>query len=87
VTAYDNGTRSEVQNGSDFSRISSFTKPKANADGSFDLFFGPDVPAGEEANWIKTVAGKGWFILFRLYGPEQPYFDLSWKPGDLVEIS
>lgn len=87
VTAYDNGTRSEIQNGTDFSRISSFTKPKANADGSTDLFFGPEVPAGEDANWIKTVPGKGWFILFRLYGPEKPYFDLSWKPDDLVEIN
>lgn len=87
VTAYDNGTRSEIQNGTDFSRISSFTKPKVNADGGTDLFFGPEVPAGEEANWIKTVPGKGWFILFRLYGPEEPYFDLSWKPDDLVEFS
>lgn len=87
VTAYDNGTRSELHNGTDFSRISSFTKPKANGDGSTDLFFGPDVPAGEDANWIKTVPGKGWFILFRLYGPEQPYFDRSWKPDDLIEVS
>ena len=59
VTAYDNLTRSELHNGTPFSRISKFTKPKANSDGSFDLFFGPDVPAGEEANWIKTVPGKG----------------------------
>lgn len=87
VTAYDNLTRSELHNGTPFSRISQFTKPKANADGSFDLFFGPNVPSGEEANWIKTVPGKGWFILFRLYGPEQEYFDRTWTPDDLIEIS
>lgn len=86
VTAYDNKTRSEIHNGTPFSRISSFTKPKANADGSFDLYFGPEVPAGEEANWIKTVPGQGWFILFRLYGPRESYFDKSWKPHDLVAI-
>jgi hypothetical protein len=87
VTAYDNMTRSELHNGTPFSRISTFTKPKANSDGSIDLFFGPNVPAGEEANWIRTVPGKGWFILFRLYGPGEAYFDHTWKPDDLVEIS
>lgn len=87
VTAYDNLTRSELHNGTPFSRISMFTKPKMNADGSVDLFFGPNIPAGENANWIKTVPGKGWFILFRLYGPEKEYFDRAWKPEDLVEIS
>lgn len=87
VTAYDNLTRSELHNGTPFSRISQFTKPKPNNDGSFDLFFGPDVPPGEDGNWIKTVPGKGWFILFRLYGPEKAYFDRSWTPDDLIEIS
>lgn len=47
MTAYDNLTRSELHNGAPFSRISSFTKPKLNDDGSGDLFFGPDVPDGE----------------------------------------
>lgn len=87
VTAYDNGTRSEPHNGTPFSRISTFTKPKANRDGSIDLFFGPNVPPGEEANWIRTVPGKGWFILFRLYGPGEAYFDRTWNPDDLVETS
>jgi hypothetical protein len=87
VTAYDNGTRSELHNGTPFSRISTFTKPKANSDGSIDLFFGPEIPAGQEANWVRTVRGKGWFFLFRLYGPGEAYFDRTWKPDDLIEIS
>jgi hypothetical protein len=86
MTLYDNGKRSTLQNGQPFSRISTFTKPKANADGSIDLFFGPDVPVGQEANWVKTVPGQGWMFLFRLYGPEKEYFDRSWKPDDLVEV-
>jgi hypothetical protein len=86
VTAYDTSTRSELHNGTPFSRISSFTKPKANSDGSIDLFFGPEIPAGQEANWVRTLSGKGWFFLFRLYGPKEAYFDRSWKPDDLVEI-
>jgi hypothetical protein len=86
VIVYDNGTRSEVQNGTSFARISTFTKPRANSDGSIDLFFGPEVPTSSEANWIRTVPGKGWFFLLRLYGPEQAYFDRSWRPDDLVEV-
>lgn len=86
VTAYDTGTRSQIHNGEPFSRISMFTGPAGNPDGTFDLYFGPDVPAGEEANWIRTVPNQGWFILFRLYGPQQAYFDLSWKPDDIVLI-
>jgi hypothetical protein len=87
VTAYDTGTRSQIHNGTPFSRISTFTKPQANDDGTIDLFFGPIVPAGQEANWIRTVPGQGWFFLFRLYGPQVAYFDRTWKPDDLVEIS
>ena len=86
VTVYDNQTRSELHNGNSFSRISQFTKPMGNNDGSLDLFFGPEIPAAKEANWVRTVPGKGWFFLFRLYGPEQAYFDRSRKPDDLVEI-
>tara|TARA_R110000751_G_scaffold30439_1_gene77799 strand:+ start:619 stop:2106 length:1488 start_codon:yes stop_codon:yes gene_type:complete len=86
VTVYDTQSRSQLDNGSDFARISTFTQPKQNADGSTDLYFGPEVPEDEAANWVKTVPGKGWFFLFRLYGPEQAYFDRSWKPDDLVRL-
>jgi hypothetical protein len=86
VTVYDTGTRSQLHNGTPFSRISSFTKPKVNGDGSIDLFFGPEIPTGDEANWVRTVRGKGWFFLFRLYGPEEEYFQRTWKPDDLVEF-
>jgi hypothetical protein len=49
---------------------------------SVDLFFGPSAPAGQEARWIKTIPGRGWFVYFRIYGPEAPAFDKTWKPGD-----
>jgi hypothetical protein len=35
----------------------------ANADGSTDIYFGPEAPEVEEANWIQTVPGKGWFMI------------------------
>ena len=53
-----------------------------NADGSYDVYFSPEAPAGKEGNWIQTVPGKGWNMLFRLYGPLDPWFDKTWRPGD-----
>src|SRR4051794_14675487 len=44
------------------------------------------APAGHEGEWIKTIPGKGWFVYFRIYGPEQAAFDGSWKPDDFVEM-
>ena len=55
-------------------------------DGSIDLYFGPKAPDGKEAQWIKTIAGKGWFAYFRIYGPEGPAFDGLWKPSDMIEM-
>ena len=54
-----------------------------NDDGSIDLYFGPKAPAGMEANWIQTVPGKGWFSLLRLYSPTEPWFDKTWRPGEI----
>jgi hypothetical protein len=39
-------------------------------------------PKGKEANWTQTVPGKGWFVLFRAYGPLEPWFDKTWRPGE-----
>ena len=53
-----------------------------NADGSVDLYYGPKAPAGKEANWTKTVTGKSWFAYLRLYGPLDPWFDKTLRPGE-----
>jgi hypothetical protein len=87
VTAYDTITRSQVHNDTDFARISTYTKPVSNDDGSIDLYFGPTIPDGQEANWIRTIPGQGWFFLFRLYGPGASYFDRTWKPDDVERIT
>ena len=56
---------------------------KADADGSVTVWFGPKAPAGQEHNWVQTMPGKGWNVLLRLYGPLEPWFNKSWKPGDI----
>jgi hypothetical protein len=48
-----------------------------------DVYFGPEPPPGKEANWIQTIPGKGWFVMLRLYGPLEPWFDKTWRPGEI----
>jgi hypothetical protein len=54
--------------------------------GASPAIFGPKAPAGHEGEWIKTIPGKGWFVYFRIYGPEKPAFDGSWRPGDFEVV-
>jgi hypothetical protein len=81
---YDNQTRSMLQTDQDFPQVSSLDKGLVvNKDGSVDVFFGPKAPSGMEHNWIQTISGKGWNMLFRLYGPLEPWFDKSWKLSEI----
>ena len=83
VVVYDPQTRSELQTGQTFpSRNNKRDELIENADGSVTLYFGPEAPEGKESNWIQTVPGKGWFVLLRLYGPLEPWFDKTWRPGE-----
>ena len=83
---YDNQTRSMLQTDQDFPQVSSLDKGLVvNADGSVDVYFGPTAPAGMENNWIQTVPGKGWNMLFRLYGPLEPWFDKTWRLNEIEE--
>jgi hypothetical protein len=80
---YDNQTRSMLQTDQQFPSISSLKEGVViNDDTSVDVWFGPTAPKGHESNWVQTVPGKGWNSLLRLYGPEQAWFDKTWKPGD-----
>ncbi|GAA1828670.1 DUF1254 domain-containing protein [Agromyces salentinus] len=61
-------------------------KVQANADGSYDLYFGPTAPEGRESNWVETVPGKAWFQLFRIYGPLEPWFDQTWRLNEFEPV-
>jgi hypothetical protein len=60
-------------------------KMQRNADGSVDIYIGPNAPSGHEHNWIPTAPGKTWFPMFRCYGPDKPLFDKSWTMSDIEE--
>jgi hypothetical protein len=57
-----------------------------NADGSVDVYFWPKAPSGKESNWVQTVPSKSWNVILRLYGPLEPWFDKTWRPGDIEEV-
>ena len=84
LVVYDNQTRSMLQTDQQFPSMGSQKKGIAiNADSSVDVYFGPTAPAGHEANWVQTVPGKGWNLILRLYGPLEPFFDKTWRPGEI----
>ena len=82
ATAYDAEHASGLDNGQPLPSLNSMDQPQPNPDGSIDIYFGPDQSDGA-ANWIRTIPGRGFFVIVRLYGPDQAYFDETWKPGDL----
>jgi hypothetical protein len=84
---YDTQTRSMLQTDQQFPSLNSERNDvEQNADGSFDIYFGPQAPEGKEKNWIQTVPGKGFLLIFRLYGPLEPWFDKTWRPGAIIKI-
>ena len=88
VTVYDTETRSQVVTDQGKAALRSLFELKDKMAGkTVDLYFGPKAPPGQEGQWIKTIPGKGWFVYFRIYGPEQPAFDGSWKPGDFEAVN
>ncbi len=84
VIVYSDQTRSMLQTDQQFPSVSSQTKGLlTNVDGSIDVYFGPAAPAGKAKNWVQTVPGAGWNTILRLYGPLAPWFDKTWRPGEI----
>jgi hypothetical protein len=46
------------------------------------LFSRLDVPNDSNADWHRQLPAKGG-ISFCACGPLEPWFDMSWKPGEL----
>ncbi len=89
-TVYDNQTRSLLETPQLYPRAGSQSYPspaaKANADSSITVFFGPKQPNGvDRGNWIQTMPGKGWFTILRIYSPLKPFYDKTWRAGEIEE--
>jgi len=87
LTIYDAATWALIPSPSERGGLSSFEKDrmKLNADGSVDLYFGPKAPKGQEANWIPTM-GKKPYVWFRLYGPDEAFWNKSFKMPDPIRV-
>jgi hypothetical protein len=86
VTLYEAENASGLANGQPFPSLGSRDKPAQDADGSTDIYLGPEAPSGKTGNWMSTPVGKGYFAILRLYGPTEAAIDRSWKPGDIEKI-
>ncbi len=87
LTVYDTQTRSLLQTDQPFPTVGSQNESlEQNEDGSYDIYFAPKAPEGYSNNWLQTIPGKSWFVAFRLYGPEQPWIDKTWRPGEIEMI-
>jgi hypothetical protein len=86
ATAYDRRTHSLIKNLPRASRASNAAEVQKNPDGSADVYFGPKPPIGEESNWVPTDPKGTFEVMFRLYGPEKPLFDKTWKLPDIEEV-
>jgi len=84
VVVYDNQTRSMLQTDQEYPFVGSTTPGlRINPDGSVDVCFGATAPVGMENNWVQTIPSKGWNTILRLHQPTQPWFDKTWRPGEI----
>jgi hypothetical protein len=86
VTAYDRETHALIKNVARASRASNSAEVKKNADGSVDLYFGPEAPAGKESNWVPTDPARKFELMLRLYAPTKALFDKTWKLPDVRKV-
>lgn len=86
LTLYDAVTASGVDaNDQVYPSLNSMNDLVKNNDGSVTFHIGPEKPK-DTKNFLQTVPGKGWFALFRFYGPTQEFFDRKYKVGDFERI-
>jgi hypothetical protein len=88
LTLYDTMTRSMLVTPQKYPRAGSQSYPtpaaEPESDGSTVVYFAPEQPEGvKRGNWIQTDPEKGWFIVLRLYGPLEPFFDKSWRISEI----
>lgn len=86
ATVYNGGTHAFIRNATRLSRSSQNLDLQKNPDGSVDVYFGPKSPNGKDSNWIPTDANGKFEVLFRLYGPQKPFFDKTWKLPDIEKV-
>ncbi len=84
IDIYDTQTRSLLQTDNPYPSINDrFTDLHTDANGDVVISFGPEPSAAGDGNWLRTIPGKSWFPILRLYGPLEAWFDQTWRPGEI----
>jgi hypothetical protein len=84
IDIYDTQTRSLLQTDNPYPSINDrFGNLYTEANGDVVIHFGPEPPTTADVNWLRTIPGKSWFPILRLYGPLQAWFDQTWQPGEI----
>lgn len=90
ITVYDAETRSEIVTDQNRAALRSLVEltPERFGDQAAEvtLHFGPERPDSAQDRWIKTTPGNGWFVYFRIYGPDQPAFNKTWQLSDFQPL-
>lgn len=88
VIVYDNQTRLIIHSDQKWPSVfSSCQTLIINQDGSVDIWFGPEAPAGKNSNWIKTITGMRWNMILRLYNPTESWYNKTWRPEEIEEVT
>ncbi|HEY4417236.1 MAG TPA: DUF1254 domain-containing protein [Verrucomicrobiae bacterium] len=87
VTVYDRQTHALVKHMARASRSSQIPELQKNTDGSVDIYFGPQAPAGKESNWVPTDPQREFELMFRLYGPTKALFEKTWQLPDVETVN
>ena len=87
ATAYDRQTHALIENIAHASRSSQIPEMQKHADGSVDVFFGPEAPVGKESNWVPTDPARRFEVMFRLYAPTKALFEKKWVLPDIEKVN
>jgi hypothetical protein len=87
ATVYERATHAPIRYARWPSRSSQTPELQRNPDGSVDVYFAPEAPAGQESNWVPTSRDGGFEVLFRFYGPEPPLFEKKWRLPDIERVT
>jgi len=78
VIVYDAESASFTDNPEKKYTVNSLQKKLSfNEDGSIDVYFGPDAPAGKKGNWIPTTEND-FFVGIRFYSPDWDHLGKTW---------
>lgn len=83
LIVYDSETELMIKTDQSWPSVHSNCKNlKINKDGSVEAWFGPKATSGGKENWIKTIPGKGWYLILRLYDCNTSH-EKHWEPGEI----